>query len=451
MKAAGWTYKASGNGTTKDTTGIATNDLWGGSATPLTDTYPYTQLDGNSAWWCAEGPSTVKIAINVASSGTFVRGEIVTQAGSGATGELLGYVISSVGAGGWLSIMPQTGTFNNSGVVTGGTSGATVTATGYNLIRRQMVFAKDTTVQKGWIFYEALSDTEISASSNTALFSDLAANAAGCTATVAPGNSPAATGSNRFPIYGICEIGVVETSSGYFWGLGAGYTFGKAHMAAVNATPASNVSADGSFFCTYYISSQYNMIGLQRVDNSESGDLDPFIFVGGTGENVYYGPIGPAYGYTSGRTQGTTLGVSASWTNLFLATPVSGTGAKGYCARTTGTMGVGNDSYCGFCLSTTAGNAATNPAQALASLQIRNHPDYAGTPPKPIEMFSVQTPSVNIVMRKGICRWFGTIPIGALNDTADSKQWLVIFANSGTTNPAVIIGPMDGSTVPTTT
>lgn len=39
MKKAGWTYKSSGNGPQKETTGSATADLWGGNIDPATDTY----------------------------------------------------------------------------------------------------------------------------------------------------------------------------------------------------------------------------------------------------------------------------------------------------------------------------------------------------------------------------------------------------------------------------
>ena len=39
MKKAGWTYKSSGNGSSKDTSGTAANDLWGGNSDPALDTY----------------------------------------------------------------------------------------------------------------------------------------------------------------------------------------------------------------------------------------------------------------------------------------------------------------------------------------------------------------------------------------------------------------------------
>ena len=185
MKTAGWSYRASGNSLTKDTTGIATNDLWGTNATPTSDTYSnikttiaagsnaallpqgtitvasttgfsasgsisivtsngwqtvaytggggggttftgctlgagtmYTgaavtqgastvSFDGVGAWWTAAGPLTVKIPLNASPTGTPIRGEIITQSTSGATGELIGYVWDPVGSSGWASVLPQ--------------------------------------------------------------------------------------------------------------------------------------------------------------------------------------------------------------------------------------------------------------------------------------------------------------------------------------------------------
>lgn len=202
MKAAGWTYKASGDGTNKDTSGTAANDLWGGSSNPLQDSYTagsesasttmtvasafpvsgvtitvgtvsgfnasggtfyvngsvspvtYTSASGTTflgctggptlssstytikgqpalsdstvGWIVLSGPQTQKIALNASPTGTPVRGEILTQATSGATGELLGYVWDAVGLTGWMVIGPQSGTFNSVNSITGGTSSATL-------------------------------------------------------------------------------------------------------------------------------------------------------------------------------------------------------------------------------------------------------------------------------------------------------------------------------------
>jgi hypothetical protein len=58
-------------------------------------------------WWCASGPLTVKVPLSALPTGTPLRSEIVTQATSGATGELFGYVWDPVGLSGWAVIGPQ--------------------------------------------------------------------------------------------------------------------------------------------------------------------------------------------------------------------------------------------------------------------------------------------------------------------------------------------------------
>ena len=97
MKKAGWTYKSSGDGTGlgKDTSGNPANDKWGGNADPATDSYP--SFTAVSAWWNAQGPSTLKIPITSASVGTFIRGEDISQTTTGAHGELLGYIFDILG------------------------------------------------------------------------------------------------------------------------------------------------------------------------------------------------------------------------------------------------------------------------------------------------------------------------------------------------------------------
>jgi len=514
MKAAGWTYKASGDGLNKDTTGVATNDLWGGNVNPMSDIYPVTiiapgsdnvsaagatinvvsttgfpssgrfnigtintnvtytgktatsftgcsggsgtmrynqavsLLDTYAAWWCAEGPSTVKLGINTVSTGTFSRGEIVFQAGTGATGELLGYVVNSAGNSGWIVIMPQTGTFNSSGQITGTISKAVITPVSYNLIRRQVVIAKTTNVTDGWIFYETLSDTEITASSNTALFSDLAANAANCTGSVAPGNS--SSGSNRFPLYGIACIGTAESTAKTFFGHTGLY--GKSHMAAVNATPGVSTSADGSFWITIWDANQgsatYKAFGLQRLDNTEPGDVDPFAF--------YCGYTTDSAGSLASRLTGTTADTPSVWNNNSFGgaaqTPVA-TPFKGYCARTTGTIGIGADQYVPLC----AGVVSSSPLAAFtaqftnnaAVMRIRNHPDNAtANSPMYIEMLSVHCIIGGLSIRKGTCRWLGIVSTGWYNDIYNG-QWLTIGAGGyNGVSPAIVIGPLDGVTIP---
>lgn len=450
MKAAGWTYMASGNGTSKDTTAVATADLWGGAADPTTDAYTgaiQAQLDSRAAWWCAEGPTVVKLGITAASAGTFLRGEFVTQATSGATGEILGYVINSAGNSGWLVIMPHTGTFDGTHHILGADSAATVTATSYALVRQQVVIAKNTTVTSGWIFWQQLTDAEITAGVNTALFSDLAVNAANCTATTAPGNS--SSGSNRWPSYGIPGVGTPESTGNGFFGITSG--FGKSHMAAVNATPAAGVTADGSWWITIWdtTNSAYRTLSFQRLDKTEPGDVSPFLLLSVTSEVATSATTGRAAATTSASTSAVSF---YGYTGTTIGTP-----AKGYCARATGTMGASIDVYSPFVLGVTyangssvSGGAPGQSPNATFPPKIRNHPDFAGSPPYPIERLKATNLVNSITMRKGVCRWFATHPAAAINDTIDTKQWLVIVANSAAANPALIIGPLDGTTTPTT-
>lgn len=451
LKAAGAIYKASGDGTSKDTTGVAANDLWGGNADPMLDVYAgaiQAQLDSRSAWWCAELPSTVKLGIGAASVGTFLPGETIAQATSGATGELLGYVISDDGTAGWVIIMPHAGTFDGTHAITGAKSSATVTATSYTLLRRQIVLAKNTTVTSGWIFYEAVTQAEIDASSNTALFSDLAADAANCTATTAPGNS--ASGSNRFPSFGIPQIGAPEGSGQPFFGISA--NFGHAQITATNMTPAVDTSADGTWFAAIWDAGNniYRMLSFMRLDFTESGDIDPFVVTSATSES--------ASSATAGRA-GATPGAAVTGGSFFGLLGVGvGTPAKGYCARATGTMGSGLDVFSPFICGATYNIGLTSSTSANAQSvnathppKIRNHPDAGVVDKYPIERLKVTSIVNSITMRKGVCRHLAEHPSASINDTVDGKKWLVLVPNNSNSNPALIIGPMDGSTTPTTT
>ena len=215
LKNSGWTYKSSGNGASKDTSGVTANDLWGGQSNPLLDTYTaisvlstgaqtlptatlntaanpatagfptsgsimvatstngwqtvtYTGLGATSftgcsggtgtvptnseigsgaitidqvtGWWNAQGPSTLKMPLGAAQSagtnGFFIRGENITQANTGAKGELLGYLFdaaaftTTIASGSNAAVLPQS-TINvatTTGFYTSGTIFVTTSA-----------------------------------------------------------------------------------------------------------------------------------------------------------------------------------------------------------------------------------------------------------------------------------------------------------------------------------
>jgi len=118
---------------------------------PVLETYP-TALDSVRAWICLRGPSTARLKITSA-PGTFIRGESVTQAISGATGRILGVTYNASGPDGYAIISPRTGIFNASNVVTGSSSGATLTPTEANIFTVECVFYKIASNQTGGGFY----------------------------------------------------------------------------------------------------------------------------------------------------------------------------------------------------------------------------------------------------------------------------------------------------------
>jgi len=183
MKAAGWNVVAHSDGTTKTSSGTNGNDSWGNNADPMDDTYP-SGFTSAAPWIVMQGPTTIKFPFTSAPTGTFVRGEPITQATSGATGELLGIVWDSDLVTGWAVVAPRTGTFNGSNAVTGAISSATFTPTSVKTFVREVMFSKQSSITYNGTAYYICADSSAESSS---LFSSLAASA-GCTATVHPGD-----------------------------------------------------------------------------------------------------------------------------------------------------------------------------------------------------------------------------------------------------------------------
>ena len=260
MKKAGWTVTASSDGTTKDTTGVASADKWGGNADPSADTYPPNSLrDTTAGWIVMSGPQTVKIPLSAAPTGIFLRGEFVTQATSTATGQLLGYVWDAVGSSGYAVIMPHTGTFNNSNIVTGSLSAATFTPTGTVVVyKREIVFAKQAaSTVNGQIFYICAD----AAAEAAQLFSAIAATAT-TTVAIAPGalgttvnggtlglsTTPitvtvATAGTTGFPASGTFTVNIPGAPvTVTYTGIGGSTTFTGCTIASGTATMATGYS-----------------------------------------------------------------------------------------------------------------------------------------------------------------------------------------------------------------
>jgi hypothetical protein len=428
---------ATGNLVTyKEVSGVATADLWGGNADPTLDSYP-SLSSRTGPWIVLEGPSIYKIPINSASTGTFTRGEPITQATSSATGELLGYVYDATN-GGWLVVAPRTGTFNGSDVITGSISGATISPSATpREFKQQVCFWKSTSATTTGCCYYVVADA---ASETSSLFSDLAINQVNCTGQVAPAGG--GTG-NTFPTLAIAIIGTGGSTTGTNWRTSGSSSSNVAHsmIAAVNATPGSGVSADGSFWCTWGVTGgsvlNLDAFGLFRLDDTEPGDISPYAW---------------RYHTSSVFASWSRTAAAAPTNNIFSWNPWWGDSDAvswtAYIARGTGGASDVPKPFSillPFKINQLSKNHfyCNNTADFA---KIHNHP--ATTKPYAAEPLGLGCDSTNFYMKKGHIRWIRCASFGASFNSLDSLQWFALQSNSSTTNPSIYIGPWDGTSVP---
>lgn len=425
LKSAGWTYLSSSDGSAnKDTTGTATSDRWGGSADPMSDTYP-TSLDSAAAWWNARGPTTLKIAMTAAPTGTFLRGEAVAQ--GGAEGEFLGYDFD--GTQGHAVILPRVGTFDTSGVITGASSGATFTPTDVKTFVMEIVFWKGTSTAQGSIYLQRVC-AETEASSR---FSYLASSAAGCTAAVAPGGG--GTG-NTFPTVGSFVGCGTQTGTPVHsnWLQTANY-LGKAQIVATNCAGASGASPDGTFWILMGDTSsttQAQFFSYMRTDGGEDADLDPFVWnkisnIGWNNANLRLDASG-TYSLSAGNVltgMGPSIVAWRGWRRRGFASGDS------FVPLTAANLAYGGGSSTALM----ADNTSTElVACAYSDKRVR-------------EQFLIVSGDSSKKIRKGYPRWMWTIMGGTTFDTWDGKTKVCIVPASGSV-PPVIVGPYDATTTP---
>jgi hypothetical protein len=443
MKAAGWTTMASSDGTTKDTTGTQSNDKWGGNADPTADAYPVNSLsDSSNGWIVLRGPSVLKIPLNAAPTGVPVRGETITQATSAAEGELVGFIWDSVGLSGWAVVLPRTGTFDNSHTITGATSGATMVPTGTIVtFVREVVFSKSTagSTVNGQIFYGVFDVSGESAQ----LFTTMAASA-GCTASVPPwGGGTGNTLATSPKAIAVRGTGGSTTVDSWFGNTASFQT--NAQIACVNAVAATGVSADGSFYCVLSnstISNGCSGIVLSRLDDTEPGDCDPYIFM--------TSQISQSFSTWTGQST-TSSATSVTFQNGSIFSSNNpfffGYQSRGNTVTTRDTI----NGYTGSLQYTPLGNTYMLSNGGLSGA-MKAVASPATTLPLIREPLTIQTTGVTSITNatrqvKGRCRWISCFTVGSTYDTYDSKQWLCTFVAT-TNQPAIAVGPYDGSTTP---
>ena len=257
---------------------------------PTNEVYP-TRLDAVSCWSAWQGPSIIKIPITAApvvgSTGfTFIRGENVVQATTLAEGEILGFEWDGVSVG-YLVISPRLiGTggdpygWGTTNVITGDTSGATVTQVGTALeYRHQVVLGQGTSfpATSGYWFNQCFEPV----GEATEDFHTLA-QSTGCTPTVLPGHSGA---GNAFPLHAWSTCGGptgTTYSAGATWhGSNSAWNTANGHAICMDAIWEEDWSADGTVI--WAIANTGNYYGCRafvRLDDTEPGDVTPFATFG---------------------------------------------------------------------------------------------------------------------------------------------------------------------------
>jgi hypothetical protein len=387
--------------------------------------------------------------INSNPAGTLIRGETVIQNVTLAEGELLGYVWDTAGGTGWAVIAPHTGTFTMAtNAVIGQASGAFFNPlVGGTLITyvREVVLARDSSNatngkingQIGYICVDNVAE-------NAQLFSVLATQT-GCTATIPPGGGGT---NNAWPTRGIICRGT--TSNGYTgWVTSSTTTFvatNNGQTACLNATPATGITADGSFYVVCSNTSSANVVTgfiFTHLDDCEPGDVDPYVFFNGTGMTQ---TLGNWANTSSTATTGSSFVTSSfSNTNFIIAIGYAARGCP-VTARDVPAAWVGSGLY---------GSAGSNlpfvSAGYSAATTLLNHP--ATSPPalrEPVALVNAANAAISGSSRqfKGRCRWIQMATVGTSYDTYDTKAWLVVNVASSSTVFAVLL-PYDSTTVPT--
>ena len=450
LKKAGWIYKASADGTAKDTTAAAGNDTWGGALDPLIDSMPAL---ATGSWWCAQGPSTLKLPITAAITGSFVRGENVIQAVTGAEAEILGAVFDPGTSTGWVVLAPRVSGsgadprgWDHAHAVTGALSGASFTpsSAAVEFVTETVFWRTDTTTTGSWYF-----QCVDKASEATSRFSYLAANAAGCTQSVAPGGGGA---GNTFPTVGSwVPIGRGSTLGGREWmgsfdaSVGA---VGKVQLMVASATEAANVSADGSFLCAAGCpninAGAFGGFGLQRLDDTEEGDVCPWVTIAPTSP-----PVSNAV-YDGSSTGGSisTFLLKNIWTSNFSV----GTNPSCTMFRSWRRRGMASDDTFVACggASLAAWSSGSN-ATLLTNINPTDAERAACDPAsyliaEPVWVVS----STNLKKtRKGTLRWLLTVPTGNGCDLYANGRYVQLGNfDIGLGNTPFIGGPWDGVTTP---
>jgi hypothetical protein len=417
---------------------------------------------GGAMWWaCFEGMQTIQLKFTAAVTGEFLRGETVTQATSNATGECVGVVWDPLTNVGWMVLMPRTGLFDATHVVTGSSSGATFTPTVMHTYRRQYVFSKGATSNNtsGSAWYYIFRDT--AALQVAESYTTKAANA-NCTATVAPGGSTSAGnrqvssatgGSSAFYVLQCANnttydgaTALVHADGIYFNTAG---TFssanGRAQAGVANLMPRSGRSADGTWWLFHgntagAVAGGGVLMASLRVDAGEEGEVDLTCHFAHS-VNTSTSQVTRIY---------TSNGQAANWTFRPEDISTSGNGWVQWWRTynvADGSQTIPAATYSSPAMSySSAGGMAALAANIMArnwggTKRLYSHP--AVVPP------GFKEPVGFGYGLGGRFRWLYAVQQGAYYQTFEGRKYVCVQAyNSAVNYPGVIIGPWDQTSDP---
>jgi len=406
-----------------------------------------------AAWWCAQGPSILKIPITAApvpgvSTGLlFLRGENISQGSSTFEGEILGYVFDSATGSGYLVVAPRLrgtggGRFGltTGQVLTGSFSGCTVTQNGTALeFARQITFWKTTASETLGAIYIGTFDLV----ANSGDLCETLAASAGCTAVVAPGGG--GTG-NAFPTRSYVMLGTNTTGTGLPWNAAvnvSAYTpSGRAQSLCADAIEEAGWSADGSWWWLITVAASQQVsgcagLGYQRVDDIEDGDLDPYISWSPT-LSTLYGNNRTSAG--AARTASDTAQFSDFSFDSQVWDDTSLTPIRGW--RGFGLTGETRQDFTIALLRSLSGASPVN-VLSVSSSDADRLSTVPGFPKVREPAWAVST-QVGRRMRKGTIRWLGLTNGSGVGALYDDKRWIQVSNYS----PAGVVGPWDGVSSP---
>jgi hypothetical protein len=390
---------------------------------PMAEAYP-SALDSVSCWWHGYGVPIVRVPVNTASTGTFLRGEKVVQTTTNAEAELLGFMYDSVTPGNsFLVLLPRLGTFNGSDIITGDLTGATITPSGASAIfEAEFVFWGANNIHSGTIYYSRSTSTDTTLNSLV--------GTAGCVATIPPGGG--GTG-NAFPATAYAVRGTGGSAAHASWVYDTAPGNGKYQLVVANMIPSTDVSPDGTFWVMLgrasLGSTESSGFGYFRMDNTEEGDVDPYL---------WYCP-----GVGRSRTANTASLSFGTWSNSAV---IWGNGTNKFGGWRRRGFSSGDD----FQFYDHANLVYVGAGQAII--------DTFGTP----ETVACQTNSLAVrepvwagvrsasKHRKGSLRWWFQVPTGTAYSTWGPYQWVQVFTPTASF-PGLILGPWDGSSDPVQT